>query len=87
MSKSFAERQAASAISAQECRAMRALDEDPDYTRREIAFMMECQATTVTQHADGWCGHHQNATQPDIAGDEQAASEFLDSVGGVGDGE
>jgi len=44
-------------ISDCECEAMRSLDDDPSYTRAEIAFMFECQRPTVTQHADGDCCH------------------------------
>jgi hypothetical protein len=46
-----------SAISRDECRAIRALDHDDGYTRSEIAFMMECQVPTVARHADGECHH------------------------------
>lgn len=46
-----------SRVSAQECRAMRALDSDLDYTRSEIRFMFECHDKTVTRHCDGECAH------------------------------
>lgn len=49
------------AISGHECRAMRCLDADADYSRPEIAFMFGCKATTVAQHADREC-HHQRLT-------------------------
>jgi hypothetical protein len=54
---SHARQQRDSVLSLQECRAIRALDSDDDYTRSEIAFMMECQVGTVAHHADRECDH------------------------------
>ena len=51
------------AISAQECRAIRALDRDDDYTRTEIAFLLESGIETVARHADREC--HHNRLLPD----------------------
>lgn len=47
----------ASTISEAECHAMRALDRSDSYARREIAFMFECQVSTVARHADHDCPH------------------------------
>jgi predicted GNAT superfamily acetyltransferase len=44
-------------ISEAECRAIYHLDKTPDYTRSEIAFMMESKVETVARHADRECDH------------------------------
>jgi len=54
---SLAEEVNQSRISPAECRAMRALDGDEDYSRPEIAFMFECKDETVGRHCDGECAH------------------------------
>jgi hypothetical protein len=50
-------------VSPQECRAIRALDRDDDYTRSEIAFLLESGVDTVARHADREC--HHNRLLPD----------------------
>jgi hypothetical protein len=57
MSQSFADKQAKPLVSAHECRAMRQLDRDDEYTRSEIAFMFETKVETVARHADRECPH------------------------------
>lgn len=54
---SIAEREKSHTISAAECRAMRALEEDDDYTRTEIAFIFECTPPTVRRHVGEDCQH------------------------------
>lgn len=46
-----------SRISSQECRAMRALSDDDDYSLATIAFMFECKDGTVVAHTNGDCSH------------------------------
>lgn len=42
---------------------MQALDDDPEYTRSEIAFIFECQTGTVASHVDGECSHSKEHPQ------------------------
>jgi len=44
-------------ISAHECRALRQLDRDDDYSRPELAFMFECKDETVRRHVERDCHH------------------------------
>lgn len=46
-----------STISRHECRAMRALSDDDDYSIATIAFMFECKDGTVIAHTNGECSH------------------------------
>lgn len=75
--QSWAEAQQFRRVSREECVAMRALDAADGYSRSEIAFIFELQASTVARHASGACGH--------CIGDERgygeaAAADFRDSV-------
>jgi len=52
-----------SAISRHECRAMRALSDDDDYSIATIAFMFECKDGTVIAHTNGECSHGGDADE------------------------
>ncbi|AFH22635.1 hypothetical protein OSG_eHP31_00115 [environmental Halophage eHP-31] len=46
-----------STISPHECRAIRQLDRDGDYSRPELAFLFECKDETIRRHAERDCQH------------------------------
>lgn len=67
-------------VSVGECRAIRALDRDDDYTRSEIAFMFELQVRTVAHHADRECHHQQLRSDGPTIHREYHDSALLDAV-------